>query len=43
MKKTTILELINKMARGEEVPKYINYNGIRYILKKSIQDYIYVK
>lgn len=40
MKKTTILELINKMARGEEVPKYINYNGIRYKLNKGLQDYI---
>lgn len=40
MKKTTILDLINKMAKGEEVPKYINYNGIRYKLNKGVQDYI---
>lgn len=40
MKKTTILDLINKMAKGEEVPKYINYNGIRYKLNKGLQDYI---
>ena len=42
MKKTTILELINKMARGEEVIKYISYNGIRYKLNKGLQDYINV-
>ena len=40
MKEITILKLINKMARGEEVPKYINYNGIRYKFRKDLQDYI---
>jgi hypothetical protein len=38
-----VIDLLNKIAKGEEVPKKIKYEEKEWIYRKNVQDYIYEK
>ena len=42
MKTIKIIDLLNKIANGEEIPKKIKYNGLEYKLDKEQEDYMLV-
>ena len=39
-KEITIIELLNKIANGEEVPEKIKYKDTEYIFSDGVQDYL---
>ena len=39
-KETTIIELLNKIANGEEIPEKIKYNGKLYVYDNGSDDYL---
>ena len=39
MKTIKIIDLLNKIANGEEVPKRIIYNNVEYTYEYDVQDY----
>lgn len=38
-----VIDLLNKIANGEEVPKKIKYEEKEWVYAKNVQDYIYEK
>lgn len=37
-----VIDVLNKMANGEEIPKSIQYDGEQYVYDEKCKDYTYV-